>query len=279
MLQLRHPASRVAFIVVAVLLGLFVFFPIAWMVLTAFKPQPELFQRIPTILPESPTLQNFARALTRGGIPRYVLNSLVTAGGSALFTTVIATYAAYSFAKYRYWGRRPIMYVLISARMFPLALILIALYPIFSRLGLLNTHVALILAYVVFALPAASYILYSYFAQLPNEIIEAARVDGAGDLRILHGIIVPLALPALITVALYGFIWGWNDLLFSLTLVTSDSMRTIGPGLLFPYLGEFQNDWGGAMAASIVTSVPIILALTLLQRFFVQGLTAGAVKS
>jgi multiple sugar transport system permease protein len=279
MLQLRHPASRAVFVVLAVLLGVFVFFPIVWMLLTSFKPQSELFQRIPTILPETPTLQNFARALTRGGIPRYVLNSLITAGGSALFTTVIATYAAYSFAKYRYWGRQPIMYVLISARMFPLALILISLYPIFSRLGLLNTHVALILAYVVFALPAASYILYSYFAQLPSEIIEAARVDGAGDLRILHTIIVPLALPALITVALYGFIWGWNDLLFSLTLVTSDAMRTIGPGLLFTYLGEFQNDWGGAMAASIVTSVPIILAFTLLQRFFVQGLTAGAVKS
>ena len=279
MLQLRHPASRLVFVVVGVLLGTFVLFPIAWMLLTAFKPQPELFQRIPTIWPESPTLENFSRAITRGGIPRYVLNSLITAGGSALFTTIISTYAAYSFAKYRYWGRQPIMYVLISARMFPLALILISLYPIFSRLGLLNTHLALVLAYVVFALPAASYILYSYFAQLPSEIVEAARVDGAGDLRILHVIIVPLALPALITVALYGFIWGWNDLLFSLTLVTSDSMRTIGPGLLFTYLGEFAHDWGGAMAASIVTSVPIILAFTLLQRFFVQGLTAGAVKS
>ncbi|MEM7734601.1 MAG: carbohydrate ABC transporter permease [Deinococcota bacterium] len=279
MLELKHPVSKLIFWGSFALLASFIFFPLFWMLSTSFKPQGELFERLPSLLPRNFTLANYSKALTRGSLPRYLLNSFVAAGGSALFTTITACYAAFSFAKYRYWGRAPLMYLLISARMFPLALILVALFPMFGRIGLTNTYLGLILAYVVLALPAATYILYSYFVQIPSDLMEAARVDGASEMRILHTIIVPLALPALVTVALYGFIWGWNDLLFSLTLVTSESMRTIGPGLLFTYLGEFAIDWGGAMAASVITSLPIVVVFMALQRFFVQGLTAGAVKS
>ena len=121
--------------------------------------------------------------------------------------------------------------------------------------------------------------LYSYFVNVPTEIIEAARADGAGELYILHHIVLPLALPALVTVGLYAFMWAWNDLLFSLTLVTQAELRTVGPGLLLGYLGEGRSDWGGAMAASMVSSLPVVIGFSLLQRFFIQGLTAGAVKS
>lgn len=279
MLELKSPLHKLVFYASFAIMGGFIFFPILWMVLTSFKPIEELFQPIPSFLPQNATIANYVKAFTEGQLHIYLWNSLITAGGSALLTTALATYAAYSFAKFRYRGRMPIMYLLISARMFPLALILVSLYPILNRVGLLDTHLGLMLAYIVFALPAATYILYSYFLQLPSELIEAARVDGAGELRILHTIILPLALPALVTVALYGFMWGWNDLLFSLTLITTREMRTVGPGLLFTYLGEFRNDWGGAMAASVLSSVPIVIAFTFLQRLFISGLTAGAVKS
>ena len=279
MLEINKPLAKLVFYAIFGLLLAFTFFPIVWMVSTSFKPPAEIFRQFPSVLPEQPILANYTRAITEGGLARYLLNSLITAGGSAVVTTFVAAYAAFSFAKYRYRGRLPIMYLIISARMFPLAVILISFFPLLNRWGLTDTHLGLVMAYIIFALPAATYILYSYFMQLPTELIEAARVDGASEFRIIHGIIFPLSLPSLITVGLYGFMWGWNDLLFSLTLITTREMRTVGPGLLFTYLGEFRNDWGGAMAASIIVSVPIVIAFMLLQRFFIKGLTAGAVKS
>jgi multiple sugar transport system permease protein len=148
---------------------------------------------------------------------------------------------------------------MLSAQMFPFAMMLISLYPLLQWAGLLNTRVGLIVAYIILALPSGTYMLYSYFVNIPTEIIEAARADGAGEWYILHRIVLPLAMPALITVGLYSFMWAWNDLL--------------------NYMGESRNDWGGAMAASIVTSLPVVIGFAFLQRFFIQGLTAGAVKS
>ena len=125
----------------------------------------------------------------------YLRNSLITAGGGALLTVVLAMYAAYSFAKYRYRGRTALMFLMLSAQMFPFAVLLISLYPMLQRVGLLDTRIGLIVAYIVLALPSGTYMLYSYFVNIPTEIIEAARADGAGELYILHRIVLPLADP------------------------------------------------------------------------------------
>ena len=158
-------------------------------------------------------------------------------------------------------------------------MMLISLYPLLQHLNLLNTRTGLVVAYIILALPSGTYMLYSYFVNIPTEIIEAARADGASEIFILHRIVLPLAMPALVTVGLYSFMWAWNDLLFSLTLVTAPELRTVGPGLLLNYMGEGKSDWGGAMAASILSSLPVVIGFAFLQRFFIQGLTAGAVKS
>ena len=121
--------------------------------------------------------------------------------------------------------------------------------------------------------------LYSYFSQMPNELIDAARADGALDLRILHTIVLPISIPPIVTVFLYSFMWSWNDLLYSLTLIVSEDKRTVGPGLLLTYLNESNADWGGAMAASLLAAAAGGRSASwLLQRFFIQGVTAGAVK-
>ncbi len=147
-----------------------------------------------------------------------------------------------------------------------------------TDLGLIDTRLGLTLSYIVFALPVSTYMFYSYFTQVPSEIIEAARADGAGELRIFHTIVLPVSVPAVVTVFLYGFMWSWNDLLYAMTLIVSEDKRTIGPGMLLAYLNEVNADWGGAMAASIVASAPIVLAFAVLQRWFIQGVTAGSVK-
>jgi len=262
-------------------IGFFVFFllmPVAWMLSTSFKPPEEIFRQVPTLFPQAPSWQNYIRAVTQTDILVYLGNGLFVSTLNALLTTGLAALAAYGFAKYRFTGRKGLMLLMISAQMFPYAVLLISLYPLFQWVGLFDTRGGLILAYLVFALPSSIYILFSYMVNLPDELIEAARMDGASESRILRELILPLLVPGLITVLLYSFMWSWNDLLYSLTLITSETKRTIGPGLLLTFLGEMEQDWGAAMAGSVIVSTPIILVFALLQRFFIQGLTAGAVK-
>jgi multiple sugar transport system permease protein len=279
MLHLHTPVQRSIFWLAFALIAAFLFLPLVWMVMTSLKPESEIFIRFPTLWPDAPTLHSYVALFSRGEMAEQLKNSLITAGGGALLTVALATYAAYSFAKFRYRGRKPLMFLMLSAQMFPFAMMLISLYPMLQWAGLLNTRLGLVIAYIILALPSGTYMLYSYFVNIPTEIIEAARADGAGELYILHRIVLPLAMPALVTVGLYSFMWAWNDLLFSLTLVTAPELRTVGPGLLLNYLGESRSDWGGAMAASIVISLPVVIGFAFLQRFFIQGLTAGAVKS
>jgi multiple sugar transport system permease protein len=257
----------------------FLFFPVYWMLATSLRQGGSVFVQFPSLFPEDPTLENFARALLDSDLPLYLRNSLITAGGSAVFTTTLAMLASFGFAKYNFRGRHPLMYAMIAAQMFPFGIILISLYSLLFAAGLLNTLFGLTIAYVVFALPPAIYILYSFFSRMPNELLEAARIDGASEWHILTKIVLPLSKPALISVAVYSFMWAWNDLLYSLTLITRNDLRTIGPGLLLTLFGEMQQDWAGAMAAAVMASLPAIAVFAVLQRYFVEGLTSGAVKS
>ncbi|MFZ4534465.1 MAG: carbohydrate ABC transporter permease [Alsobacter sp.] len=278
MLELSSRGARLAFAIFAMVTGLFLFAPIYWLVVSAFKGNQELYRIVPTLWPQAPVLQHFRTAFERGDLMTNLRNSLVVSGGSAALNTVLAAYAGYAVAKFDFRGRRPLMILLLSAQVLPFGLLLITIYPSLVRFGLLDTHLGLILASIVFAMPVSIYMLFSYFSQVPTELIEAARADGAGELRIFHTIVLPISLPALITVFLYAFMWSWNDLLYSMTLIVSEDKRTIGPGLLLNYLNETNADWGGAMAASLVASLPILVAFAILQKSFIQGVTAGAVK-
>jgi len=278
MLELSSRGARLAFAIFAIATGLFLFAPIYWLIVSAFKGNQELYRIIPTLWPQAPVLQHFRTAFERGDLMANLRNSLIVSGGSALLNTVLAAYAGYAVAKFDFRGRRPLMILLLSAQVLPFGLLLITIYPSLVRFGLLDTHLGLILASIVFAMPVSIYMLFSYFSQVPTELIEAARADGAGELRIFHTIVLPISLPALITVFLYAFMWSWNDLLYAMTLIVSEDKRTIGPGLLLNYLNETNADWGGAMAASLVASLPILVAFAILQKSFIQGVTAGAVK-
>ncbi|MEO0383854.1 MAG: carbohydrate ABC transporter permease [Pseudomonadota bacterium] len=278
MLDLSSTQAKLVFGLVAGLIALFLFFPVYWLVVSALKPDAELYSLTPTLFPQSVTLTHFRTALFEGDLPLHLSNSLIVSLSSATINATLAVYAGYSFAKYRYFGRKPVMLFMLSAQMFPFGLLLITIYPIFTSWGLIDTRLGLMLSYIVFALPVATYMLYSYFSQVPNELIEAARADGASDLRIFHTIVLPISIPPIVTVFLYSFMWSWNDLLYSLTLIISDDKRTVGPGLLLNYLNESNADWGGAMAASLLAALPVVLGFMALQRYFIQGVTAGAVK-
>jgi multiple sugar transport system permease protein len=259
------------------LAAVFTFFPIYWMLATSLRPDSEVFAFPPALLPQTFTWEHYQNFVRNPQLLRYLGNSVLVASVTAAASLIISTYAAYAFSKFRFTGRRSLMFLVLSAQMFPQALLLITLYLMFSRLQLLNTYLVLVLSFTTFTLPLCIWMLKGYFDQIPNDLIEAAKVDGANQLQIIHRVLLPVTGPALVATGLFAFMRGWNDFIYALTLVGKDK-QTLPPGLVLTYVGEFQAQWADMMAASLLVSLPLVIAFVIFQRHIVSGLTAGAVK-
>lgn len=272
----KTPGFRVFFWIFTVTIGGFIFLPLLWMINTALKPAAETFTL--DFFTGTKTMENFAHIVTDGKIMRYLRNSLLVSFGSSLMATIVCAFAAYSFSKFRYRGRKLVMGLFMMSQAFPQAILLLSIYVLMQKTGLLGSYWALLISYVVFTLPVGTWTLKSYFDQLPDSLIESARIDGAGNLKIMFQIVFPITVPGMISIAIYGFVWSWNDLLYSMTLVTDATKRTLASGLVMTFLGEASTNWGYMMASSIVAAIPVTIVFVFLQRYFIQGLTAGAVK-
>ena len=272
----KTPGFRVFFWIFTVTIGGFIFLPLLWMINTALKPAAETFTL--DFFTGTKPMENFAHIVTDGKIMRYLRNSLLVSFGSSLMATIVCAFAAYSFSKFRYRGRKLVMGLFMMSQAFPQAILLLSIYVLMQKTGLLGSYWALLISYVVFTLPVGTWTLKSYFDQLPDSLIESARIDGAGNLKIMFQIVFPITVPGMISIAIYGFVWSWNDLLYSMTLVTDATKRTLASGLVMTFLGEASTNWGYMMAASIVAAIPVTIVFVFLQRYFIQGLTAGAVK-
>lgn len=272
----KTPAFRVFFWFFTVLIGGFIFLPLLWMINTALKPTAETFSL--DFFTGTKTLENIVHIVTDEKIMRYLRNSLIVSFGSSLMATIVCAFAAYSFSKFRYRGRKLVMGLFMMSQAFPQAILLLSIYVLMQKTGLLGSYWALLISYVVFTLPVGTWTLKSYFDQLPDSLIESARIDGAGNLKIMFQIVFPITIPGMISIAIYGFVWSWNDLLYSMTLVTDTAKRTLASGLVMTFLGEASTNWGYMMAASIVAAIPVTIIFIFLQRYFIQGLTSGAVK-
>lgn len=272
----KTTAFRVFFWACLILIGGFVFLPLLWMINTALKPTDLTFTNYFFTGPL--TLDNIIHIVTDPKIMTYLKNSLWVSFGSSFMATLVAALAGYSFSKFRYRGRKFVMGMFMMSQAFPQAILLLAIYTMMNKAGLLGSYWALIISYVVFTLPVGTWTLKSYFDQIPDSLMESAKLDGAGNLRIMLQIVFPLAVPGMISIAIYGFVWSWNDLLYSMTLVTDTARRTLASGLVMTFLGEASTNWGYMMAASIVAAIPVTIIFVFLQRYFIQGLTSGAVK-
>lgn len=267
---------RIFFWSALILIGLFVFFPLLWMINTALKPTDQTFSSYFFTGPL--TFDNIWHILTDVKIMTYLKNSLIVSFGSSFMATVVCAFAGYSFSKFRYRGRKFVMGMFMMSQAFPQAILLLSIYSLMNKAGLLGSYWALLISYVVFTLPVGTWTLKSYFDQIPDSLIESAKIDGAGNWKIMSQIVFPMAVPGMISIAIYGFVWSWNDLLYSMTLVTDTARRTLASGLVMTFLGEASTNWGYMMSASIVSAIPVTIIFVFLQRYFIQGLTAGAVK-
>ncbi len=269
-------AFRIFFTISAIIIGCFVFLPLLWLINTALKPSSETFSLYFFFGPL--TIENIVSILTNGTIMNYLKNSLIVSFLSSFFATLVSAFAGYSFSKFRYRGRKLVMGAFMMSQAFPQAILLLSIYLMMQRMGLLGSYWSLLISYVVFTLPVGTWTLKGYFDALPDSLIESAKIDGAGNLKIMRKIIFPMAVPGMISIAIYGFVWSWNDLLYSMTLVTDPARRTLAPGLVMTYLGEASTNWSAMMSASIVAAIPVTIIFVFLQRYFIAGLTSGAVK-
>ncbi|WP_343718396.1 carbohydrate ABC transporter permease [Inquilinus sp.] len=249
-----------------------------WFVATgSIKAPQEIIARVPTLLPQSVTLRHFDKLLGASDYPRYLGNSLLVGLGSTVITVVLSVLAAYGFYRLRFPGRDLLFRAVLVAYAFPGILILIPLYGMMSQAGLIDTPAALVIVNVTFASPFAIWMMRSFFASIPAELEEAALIDGASRLAILLRIMVPLAAPGIASVAIFAFIASWTEYLFASVLILSDANRTLPVGFA-GIIGQYQIDWGLLLAGATLATVPVVILFGIVGRWFIAGLTAGAVK-
>ncbi len=250
--------------------------PFVWMVIISLSKRPDFLIR--NISPF--TLANYIDVLSLENLHflDYLKNSVVVAGGTAIVSGVIGALAAYAVSRISFPGKIALIFGVLGLSMFPQICIVGYLYKFMSSLGWINTHTGLILPYISWSLPLALWILMSYFSQIPRELDRAAHIDGANRLQVLFKVILPIALPGFLSTILLLFMFSFNEFLFALMLTTDFRARTVPVGIaLFQGLhGELP--WGYIMAASVISSIPVILIALFFQRHIIQGLTHGAVK-
>lgn len=262
-------------------LTVFTVVPLYVMITSSVKPLSEV-QAAFTWWPQNITFQPFIDMWTTVPLASYFVNSLIVSSAATLISLVIAVFAAYAVSRYRFKGRNVFTTTVLSTQMFPGVLFLLPLFLIFVNINqatgiqLVGTRWGLIITYFTFVLPFSIWMLAGYFDGIPRDLDEAAKVDGSGPMGALWHVVLPAARPGLIAVAIYSFMTSWGEVLFA-SVMTTDENRTLAVGLQL-YSTQTNVYWNQIMAASLVVSIPIVVAFLLLQRNFVAGLTAGAVK-
>lgn len=256
--------------------GVVMVYPLFVMVLSAFKTNAELFNS-PFALPESFSLANAARVWGETNFVLYLGNSVIVTASAVLTILVVGTMAAYAIARYPFRLSGLVFLFFLSGLMVPLKLAVIPLFIQLDALGLINTRPGLVLIYVAMGLPSAIFILTGFLRTLPTELEEAARMEGASELRIMLLIMLPLARPALVIAAIQNAVPIWNDFFFPLVFITSERLKTLPQGLTV-FMGEYNTDWGVLFSGLSLAALPIIAVYIVLSRQFIEGMTQGAVK-
>ena len=261
-----------------VVFSLVLIFPLLWMISTSFKPMDEIFTKIPRWIPKKPTFDNYSFLLFETDYPVFFKNTVKISLITTLAALVVAVFAGYSLSRFRFRGRRVFGVLIIAVQMFPYVLLVIPLFTVMRTMGLVDTHISLVIAYGTFALPFSTWMLKGYFDTIPISLEEAAIIDGCNRLQILYKIVLPLSAPGLVAVAMFAFILAWQEYIYALAFTRSSNMRTLTIGLAMMQGQHGRISWGQIMAGSFLACIPPILVFTFLQRFIVQGFTRGAVK-
>lgn len=272
----RTTLGRAGLLALQLVVAALVLLPFFWMFSVSLKPAAEPFAIPAELWPREPTFDNYILAL-RPEFQRYFLNSLIVSCATLLITIPLALLAAYSLARFQFWLLSVFLGLVVLAQFFPAGAIIIPIYKIVRAAGLLDTYASLIIAYITVTLPVAIWMMRGFLMRVPRTLEEAAAIDGAKPLRAFIDIVVPLAKPGIIATSVWVLIVTWQEFLFALSFTSSKEMRTLPVGMN-DYIGQYGIRYGELMASSVMISVPVIVLFFFLQRQFVAGLTASAVK-
>lgn len=258
--------------------GLLALFMIAPSVLAGFTSlKPAADADVPWAIPRVWTFEHYVRVWTEGGFSRYFLNSFIISFADALIMIVFASLAGYALTFMSFPGKQLIRFTFLAGLMVPVTAIVLPLYASIKSLGLIGTHLGVIVCDVALALPIFVFLFASYFKKIPSSLHDAARVDGASEWEIYRRVILPIAKPVVVTTGLLEFLWSWNDLLLRLVLLPRESSRTLAVGLLL-FQGGQTRDISSLSAGAVIMALPVVFLFIVFQRHFVRGMTAGAVK-
>lgn len=269
-----HPV----FYLLLILSCFIVLVPVFWMVSTSVKNETELFLSPPLLWPEKPTLAAFISVFNDYPFADYFKNSLIVVIFATAISITFSTLAGYGLSRFRFRGRASFLTFLLLSQMFPSVMLIIPYFKIMRTAGLLDSNPGLIVTYISFTIPFCTWMMYGYFKSIPKELDEAAALDGAGHTRTFFSVILPLTLPGIVATSVYAFITAWNEYLFALILTNSEDQKTIPIGI-GQLIGQYKIEWNELMAASIYSTIPLMVMFLFLQRYLISSLTAGAVKS
>lgn len=272
----RRPLWNAVLYAVLLVVGLIMFIPLAWVLLTSFKTAPEVTRLPITWLPDRPFyVQNYVNLFETQPFGRYFLNSIVVALISLTSSTVIAVLSGYAFAKINFRYKEVYFVMILAVFMVPLETMVLPLYLMLVPLGLVNTYLGLALPDLFTAFGV--FLMRQFMEDIPDDYIDAARIDGASELKILWSIVVPMVRPALASFVIIKFMWSWNQFLWPLIVGQDQSMFTVTVGLVY-FVGQWFTDWNMITAATVLSMVPMIVIFVVLQRYLVQGLMLSGLK-
>jgi N-acetylglucosamine transport system permease protein len=274
----ENPLTTLATHLVLGLWAVAVVFPMAWMIYSSFKTDQELFFS-PWALPKALQWNNFVRAWNDAHIGDFFLNTLIIVIPALIFTLIFSAMAAYVLARFEFIGNRFLFYLFLMGMLFPIFLALVPLFSLVNSLGLFNTRLGLILVYIAYSLPFTIFFLIGFFKTLPTELPEAAIIDGANQYQVFFLVMLPLAAPGLLSMAIFNFLGMWNQYVLPLILISDESKYVLSQGLAFMLFEQFyQNDWSALFAAVTMIMIPTLVLYIIFQGQIQRGMTTGALK-
>ncbi|UUZ84595.1 carbohydrate ABC transporter permease [Paenibacillus sp. P26] len=263
--------------IILTMASLFVLIPSLWMVSTALKRSEDVMSTPLKWIPDAVTFNPFIRIWKEYPFGAYFANSVYVVITATVISLIFSALAGYGTSRFNFRGKGAFLTFLLMTQMFPSIMLLIPFYKVLKAFGLIDSHLGLILVYISFTIPFCTWMMMGYFQIIPKELDKVAMIDGRSRLRTFVQIILPLSLPGLSATAIYAFLVGWNEYMFAFILTTSESMKTLPVGIA-QLNGFYKIEWNDMMAASIVSSLPLIVLFLFLQKYFISSLTAGAVK-
>jgi len=263
------------FLLIAVII--FSLFPVVWMVISSFKTVAEAFEIPVRWFPKLITLKAYSTMWDYKPFDKYFQNSMIVSLGATILGATLGTLAGYGISRFKFWGRDKIIFLFLTSRMLPAILLVIPYFQIMVRLNLYNTHLGLIIAYSSFVLPLTTWLALGFYESVPKELDEAAMIDGCSRLQSFLLVVSPIIAPGLVTIVIFAWIKAWNEYMFALCLVSTETMYTIPVGVASLF-GEYRVQWPEVMAASTIATIPVIVLFVFIQKYLIEGLGKGAVK-